>query len=301
MSSSTDVQKQPYKYNEKELETGFDLNRYDYSARYYDPAEMRFTTIDPLAEKYYSWSPYAYVANNPLRITDPTGEDWRNFLYNVATEYVSTFENIGNAIAHPIETFEKSVAEYNNQSFGEKIVGGIITAADNATMGVISSSVGLVGAVVSDVNGGDGSATGKAAAQATIAVASSKIGEGVGKVVSKVASNTGKAASNAVKGTNNTATSSANTTKPIKSLVEQGEDLVKLNGGKNSVTLGTPNKQIRYDLSGKPHNGVDTPHKQVYIKNFHNGVLKSITRESKNAQSMTQQEIRMIRKYLEKK
>lgn len=33
----------------------------------------RFTTMDPMSEKYYSISPYAYVANNPLKFTDPTG------------------------------------------------------------------------------------------------------------------------------------------------------------------------------------------------------------------------------------
>lgn len=36
----------------------------------------RFLTVDPLAEKYYSWSPYVYVGNNPILRTDPTGMDW---------------------------------------------------------------------------------------------------------------------------------------------------------------------------------------------------------------------------------
>ena len=31
--------------------------------RLYDPVLMRFTTIDPLAEKYYPTSPYAYCQN----------------------------------------------------------------------------------------------------------------------------------------------------------------------------------------------------------------------------------------------
>lgn len=33
----------------------------------------RFLSIDPLAEKYYSWSPYVYVMNNPMKYIDPTG------------------------------------------------------------------------------------------------------------------------------------------------------------------------------------------------------------------------------------
>lgn len=32
--------------------------------------------MDPMAEKYYSISPYVYVANNPMKLIDPTGKDW---------------------------------------------------------------------------------------------------------------------------------------------------------------------------------------------------------------------------------
>jgi RHS repeat-associated protein len=65
--------KQPYKYNGKELDQMHGLNLYDYSARYYESAIGRFTTVDPLVEKYYSISPYAYCLNNPLKYIDPDG------------------------------------------------------------------------------------------------------------------------------------------------------------------------------------------------------------------------------------
>lgn len=35
----------------------------------------RFLSIDPHAENYYSWSPYVYVMNNPMKYIDPDGMD----------------------------------------------------------------------------------------------------------------------------------------------------------------------------------------------------------------------------------
>ena len=32
--------------------------------------------MEPLAEKYYSTSPYAWCGNNPVNIVDPDGMDW---------------------------------------------------------------------------------------------------------------------------------------------------------------------------------------------------------------------------------
>ena len=67
---------QPYKYNGKELDTKNGLNLYDYGARHYDPALGRFTTMDPMAEKYYPMSPYAYCGDNPIKFIDRNGMDF---------------------------------------------------------------------------------------------------------------------------------------------------------------------------------------------------------------------------------
>ena len=61
-----------YSFNAKELdeETGM----YYYEARYYAPPV--FISRDPLFEKYPTFSPYAYCANNPVKYVDPDGRDW---------------------------------------------------------------------------------------------------------------------------------------------------------------------------------------------------------------------------------
>ena len=66
---------QRFRYNDKEFDRTHGIDWYDYGARHMTPDAGRFTTIDPLAEKYYDISPYAYCANNPLFFIDPTGKD----------------------------------------------------------------------------------------------------------------------------------------------------------------------------------------------------------------------------------
>jgi len=53
------------------IEMGYDV--YDLGFRTYYPAIGRFTAIDPLAEMFYSQSPYVYAANNPVRYIDFLG------------------------------------------------------------------------------------------------------------------------------------------------------------------------------------------------------------------------------------
>ncbi len=88
---ATGYDKQPYKYNDKEFDTMLRLNLYDYLARLYDPAVGRFTTMDPLAEKYYSTSPYAYCLNNPVKYIDPTGKII--VLFNVNSSFKTQINN----------------------------------------------------------------------------------------------------------------------------------------------------------------------------------------------------------------
>lgn len=66
---------QPYKYNGKELDRMYGLDWYDYGARQYDAALGRFTTVDPMAEKYLGMSSYGYCLNNPIKHVDISGKD----------------------------------------------------------------------------------------------------------------------------------------------------------------------------------------------------------------------------------
>ena len=70
-TSTSDIQ--PFKYSGKELEARHGLHWYDFGARRYDPALARWTTPDPLSEKYYGISPYAFCNNNPVNFVDPDG------------------------------------------------------------------------------------------------------------------------------------------------------------------------------------------------------------------------------------
>ncbi len=72
---------QRFKYCGKELDKMHGLDWYDSSARFYDHVLGRFQQIDPLAEKYYSWSSYAYCMGNPINMMDVDGKSpWSKIL-----------------------------------------------------------------------------------------------------------------------------------------------------------------------------------------------------------------------------
>jgi len=66
---------QSHKYNGKEFDKMHGLDTYDYGARQYNPILGRWDRMDPLCEKYYAISPYAYCGNNPINRIDPDGRE----------------------------------------------------------------------------------------------------------------------------------------------------------------------------------------------------------------------------------
>ena len=95
------------------------MNTYDYSARYFDPALPRFTTVDPKAEKYYSISPYVYVANNPINAIYINGDSititYRTGFLGLGGKKSLTYENgnlynkDGSAYTEKVKGFFKDV------------------------------------------------------------------------------------------------------------------------------------------------------------------------------------------------
>lgn len=58
---------------ERDEETGYGY----FGARYMDHELMTmWLSVDPLADKYPSMSPYNYCAGNPVKLVDPDGNDW---------------------------------------------------------------------------------------------------------------------------------------------------------------------------------------------------------------------------------
>jgi len=74
MGSSTGGAVQRYKYNGKELDRMNGLDWYDYGARKYDAAIVRWNGLDKLAEKDYPHTAYGYCANNFMNAVDPDGK-----------------------------------------------------------------------------------------------------------------------------------------------------------------------------------------------------------------------------------
>ena len=76
------------KFSGKEIQSMVDLPLHDFGARMYTSSNMRWMTVDPLCEKYYSISPYAYCAGNPVNLVDPDGRECDEYYSSVNGKYL---------------------------------------------------------------------------------------------------------------------------------------------------------------------------------------------------------------------
>jgi RHS repeat-associated protein len=159
MGISTGPGVQPYKYTGKELDMQHGLNLYDFSARTYDPAIGRFTTPDPLAEKYYPVSPYAYCANNPVNAVDRDGRDvWEiNNMGNIINRIEDKTQDAFYMVAQNAEgNYERTFttdAEGNKNFNSISFEYGTIKSATEATSSLADGST--VNLTMFDVKGSE--------------------------------------------------------------------------------------------------------------------------------------------------
>lgn len=126
-------------YTGKEAQTpDFSTGYTDFGARQYSPTLRRWMTPDPLSEKYYGVSPYAFCNNNPVNFVDPDGED-PTLLFRVGAGAI-----IGGVVSG-------TAAIINDKSFTEVFAASMGGAVDGA-IGALGFGVG--GKLLSGMLGG---------------------------------------------------------------------------------------------------------------------------------------------------
>ena len=121
----------------------------DFGARQYHPTLHRWMTPDPLSEKYYGLSPYAFCNNDPVNFVDLDGEF--PLLSNFVGGFVSAGVEYGSQVIGNIFSDGFSVKSFTNVdifdigvAFGE----GFITSGTNVARKVITkATVELTGEI----------------------------------------------------------------------------------------------------------------------------------------------------------
>ena len=103
----------PFRFTGKELDKQNGLNMYDFGARWFDVAGVpMWTSVDPLAEKYYHISPYSYCAGDPVNKFDPDGNRV------IPIHRTSAGTNTYNSPSH----FRQAMIAFGKTSFGHQLL-----------------------------------------------------------------------------------------------------------------------------------------------------------------------------------
>ncbi|MDR1346055.1 MAG: hypothetical protein LBK03_05075 [Bacteroidales bacterium] len=100
-----------YSFSAKEMD---EESKYHYfGARYYDSDLSIFLSVDPMASKYPGLTPYAYVANNPIKLVDPNGEEIVNGLKDPPPSFEPK-EKINSASSTANQSYKTSSSAASN-------------------------------------------------------------------------------------------------------------------------------------------------------------------------------------------
>ena len=113
---------------------------------------QRWTTPDPLAEKYYNLSPYAFCANNPINFVDPDGMDiWEidekgviRWIEQSKDHRLYSVDSLGNRSTDYVEvrnrdildalTDKKGIASYTSSTNIDDFFKVFLFASDNSNV-----------------------------------------------------------------------------------------------------------------------------------------------------------------------
>ncbi len=71
---------------------------YTTAFRQYDPGIGRWFRVDPMAAKFLEWSPYNFVMNNPINLTDPDGREPIKPFAGTIGGFISFFNSLSSGV-----------------------------------------------------------------------------------------------------------------------------------------------------------------------------------------------------------
>lgn len=131
---------QPFTFQGKEYTSMYGLGMFDFGARLHAPLIGRWTSVDQLSEKYYSWSPYAFCLDNPLKFTDQNGKET-----HVALNTDGTYRVLGGILNK-----DRNIYLYSQDNKGKYTIKGKSIGKTTSTTSFYNSDSGkwAIGAII---------------------------------------------------------------------------------------------------------------------------------------------------------